>query len=167
MIERDIRLNDGRTLHVYDTAPDDDRQTPVIWHHGAPNLGAPPEPLFAAAGRLGFRWIGFDRPGYGGSSIDANRTIASVAGDTARAADALGIGEFAVMGYSGGGSYALGVAASLGSRVRAAATMAAIAPYAAPGLDWFTGMIPSSVAALGTAAAGRDVRAALDRAGFN
>jgi pimeloyl-ACP methyl ester carboxylesterase len=44
--------------------------------------------------------------------------------------------------------------------------MAAIAPYGAAGLDWFGGMLPSGVAALGTAAAGRDVRAALDHSGF-
>jgi pimeloyl-ACP methyl ester carboxylesterase len=45
--------------------------------------------------------------------------------------------------------------------------MAAIAPYGADGLDWFAGMIPSGVAALGTAAAGAEVRAALEESGFN
>jgi pimeloyl-ACP methyl ester carboxylesterase len=45
--------------------------------------------------------------------------------------------------------------------------LAAIAPYAADGLDWFTGMVPSGVAALGTAAAGRAVRAALEASGFS
>jgi pimeloyl-ACP methyl ester carboxylesterase len=92
--------------------------------------------------------------------------VASVVLDTAQVADALGLGQFAVMGYSGGGTFALGCGAVLGDRVRAVATMAAIAPYDAGGLDWFTGMIPSSVAALGTAAAERDVRAALERSGF-
>ncbi|MET8862880.1 hypothetical protein ABZW11_07965 [Nonomuraea sp. NPDC004580] len=38
-------------------------------------------------------------------------------------------------------------------------SLAGIAPYGADGLDWFAGMIPSGVAALGTAA-GRKVRAA-------
>lgn len=36
---------------------------PIFYHHGTPNLGAPPEPLFAD----GIRWIGYDRPGYGDS----------------------------------------------------------------------------------------------------
>ncbi|MEJ3748902.1 alpha/beta hydrolase [Actinomycetes bacterium KLBMP 9797] len=163
MIERDLSVGDGRTVHVYDTGAG----LPVIWHHGTPNLGAPPEPLFAAADRLGLRWVSFDRPGYGGSTVAPGRTMASVAHDVAAVADALGIDEFAVMGYSGGGSYALGCAATLGRRVRAAVTLAAIAPYGAAGLDWFAGMTPSGVAALGTAAAGREVRAALEASGFD
>jgi hypothetical protein len=42
-----LELSDGRTLHVYDTGADysDDRLA-VFWHHGTPNIGAPPEPLF-------------------------------------------------------------------------------------------------------------------------
>ena len=167
MIERDLQLSDGRTLHVYDTAPGESGRFPVVWHHGTPNLGAPPEPLFAAADRLGLRWVSFDRPGYGGSTVAPGRTVASVARDAAAAADALGIDEFAVMGYSGGGTYALGCAAALGARVRAVVTLAAVAPYDAEGLDWFTGMLPSGVAALGTAAAGRTARAALDASGFS
>ena len=166
MIERDIRLNDGRTLHVYDTGPGGSRRVPVVWHHGTPNVGAPPEPLFAAADRLGLRWVSFDRPGYGGSTVAPQRTICSVADDVAAAAGALGIDQFAVVGYSGGGTYALGCAAALGARVRAVVTLAAIAPYGADGLDWFTGMVPSGVAALESAAAGRQARAALAASGF-
>ncbi|MEV4799525.1 alpha/beta hydrolase [Nonomuraea sp. NPDC049421] len=166
MIELDVHVGGGRTLHVYDTAPGDGERLPVMWHHGTPNLGAPPEPLFAAADRLGVRWVAFDRPGYGGSDVAPGRTVASVAGDAAAVADALGIGRFAVAGYSGGGSYALGCAAVLGERVRAVLSLGGIAPYGADGLDWFTGMVPSGVAALGTAAAGRKVRAALHDSDF-
>ena len=46
--ETDVELPDGRTLHVYDTAGEDGRLA-VLWHHGTPNLGPPPEPLFPAA----------------------------------------------------------------------------------------------------------------------
>lgn len=166
MIEEDLPAGDGRTLHVYDTAPNGDGRFPVVWHHGTPNLGAPPEPLFAAADRLGLRWVAFDRAGYGGSTVAPGRTISSVAADVATIADTLGLDQFAVMGYSGGGSYALGCAATLGDRVRAVVTLAAIAPYHTNGLDWFTGMVPSGVAALGTAAAGREVRTALESARF-
>nr|WP_062339356.1 alpha/beta hydrolase [Herbidospora sakaeratensis] len=166
MIELDVEAAGGRTLHVYDTGPAEGQMLPVLWHHGTPSLGAPPEPLFAAADRLGLRWVGFDRPGYGGSDVVPGRTVASVAADTAAVADALDLGRFAVMGYSGGGTYALGCAAVLGDRVRAVVSLAGIAPYGADGLDWFAGMIPSGVAALGTAAAGREVRAALEESGF-
>jgi pimeloyl-ACP methyl ester carboxylesterase len=165
MIQRDLQIS-GRTLHIYDTDPEKDGRLPVVWHHGTPNVGAPPEPLFAAADRLGLRWVSFDRPGYGSSTIAQGRTISFVASDVAKVADALGIDEFAVAGYSGGGSYALGCAAVLGTRVRGVLSLAGIAPYGADGLDWFAGMAPSGVAALGTAAAGREVRAALGASGF-
>ena len=46
MTETDLVLGDGRTLHVYDIAPGEaDARLAVFWHHGTPNLGAPPEPL--------------------------------------------------------------------------------------------------------------------------
>ncbi|MFC0622861.1 alpha/beta fold hydrolase [Kribbella deserti] len=167
MIEKDLQLADGRTLRIYDTGPEDGSRVPVFWNHGTPNVGAPPEPLFDAADRLGLRWVSFDRPGYGGSTVARGRSVASVARDAAAVADALGIDRFAVAGYSGGGTYALGTAAILGERVRAVVTLAAIAPYGVEGLDWFNGMVPSSIAALGCAAAGADVREALDRAEFD
>ncbi|MBK3587827.1 alpha/beta hydrolase, partial [Streptomyces sp. MBT57] len=64
--ESDLRLGDGRRLHVYDSGPDDG---PVVfWHHGTPNIGSPPAPLFPAAEKLSVRWVSYDRPGYGGSS---------------------------------------------------------------------------------------------------
>ena len=56
--ETDLALGDGRTLHVYDTgAGDGDPGLAVFWHHGAPSIGAPPEPLFAAAAGRGIRWV--------------------------------------------------------------------------------------------------------------
>ncbi|GAB2684178.1 alpha/beta fold hydrolase [Kribbella swartbergensis] len=158
MTETDLRLPDGRTLHVYDTAPGDDGRLPVFWQHGTPNLGTPPEPLFEAGEWLGIRWISFDRPGYGGSTAAPGRTMATVAADLTAVADTLGVGRFALMGYSGGGSYALAAAAILRDRVEAVATFAAIAPYDADGLDWYDGMIPSGLASLQAAAAGRDAK---------
>jgi pimeloyl-ACP methyl ester carboxylesterase len=164
--ESDLRLADGRTLHVYDTHPGDDGRLPVVWHHGTPNLGAPPAPLFEASDRLGIRWVSFDRPGYGGSTPAPGRTMSSVAGDVAAVADSLGIDRFAVVGYSGGGSYALGSAASLGDRVEAVVSLAGIAPYDADGLDWFAGMVPSGVLALEAAVRGREAKTAYEASGI-
>ncbi|HUX74956.1 MAG TPA: hypothetical protein VMV25_13830 [Steroidobacteraceae bacterium] len=67
--ETDLNLGDSRTLHVYDTGGDDaDGRLAVFWHHGTPNIGTPPAPLFPAAARNGMRWVSYDRPGYGGST---------------------------------------------------------------------------------------------------
>ncbi|MFB4281786.1 alpha/beta fold hydrolase [Nonomuraea sp. MTCD27] len=156
--EFELPLGNDRTLHVYDTAPGADDLLPVIWHHGTPNIGAPPAPLFEAAGRLGVRWLSYDRPGYGGSTPSPGRDIASAAGLTRRVADELGIARFAVMGHSGGGSHALACAALLPDRVLAAVSVAGLAPYGARGLDWYAGMSPSGVASLRAAAGGREAK---------
>jgi pimeloyl-ACP methyl ester carboxylesterase len=49
----------------------------VFWLHGSPNIGSPPEPLFAAAEASGLRWVSYDQPGYGGSGPHDGRTVAS------------------------------------------------------------------------------------------
>ena len=66
--EIEVGLDGGGVLHVYDTAPSGSERLAVFWHHGTPNVGAPPAPLFPAAERLGLRWVSYDRPGYGGST---------------------------------------------------------------------------------------------------
>jgi pimeloyl-ACP methyl ester carboxylesterase len=160
LTESDLVLGDGRTLHVYDTGRG---SRPVFWLHGTPNIGAPPQPLFAEADRLDVRWIGYDRPGYGASTPRPGRDIASAAGDVAAVADALGLDAFGVVGHSGGAPHALAGAALLGDRVRAAAAISALAPYGADGLDWFAGMAPGGVAALRAAVAGRAAKEAYER----
>jgi len=149
--EADIRLPDGRTLHAYDTRADGSANAPgapvaVFWLHGSPNVGSPPEPLFAAAGANGLGWVSYDRPGYGGSDPHDGRTVGSAAADVAAIADALGIGRFAVLGHSGGGPHALACAALLPDRVIAAVSMSGPAPYDADGLDWFAGWSPGIAA---------------------
>src|ERR1700689_4063293 len=68
--EADLELSDGHKLHYYDTHPDDtDARLPVFWQHGTPSTGAPPEPLLGSADGNGLRWLSYDRPGYGGSTL--------------------------------------------------------------------------------------------------
>jgi pimeloyl-ACP methyl ester carboxylesterase len=130
--------------------------TPVIYHHGTPNLGAPPEPLFTD----GVRWIGYDRAGYGDAPAEPGRDIASAAAHTARVADELGLDRFAVFGHSGGGPHALACAALLGDRVTAAVSISGPAPYGAAGLDWFAGM--TSPGSLQAAVRGRAAKEAYE-----
>ena len=165
LTETDLDLADGRILHVYDTGADG---VPVVWHHGTPNTGEPPEPLFDAADRLGLRWVSYDRPNYGPSTPVPGRDLASAAADTTMVADALGLGRFAVMGHSGGSNHALACAALLTDRVLACVCVAALAPYGAEGLDWFAGMADGGVADLTAAAAGRTaLEQHLDRSDFD
>lgn len=166
--EIDIHLADGRVLHAYDTASAADTRLPVFWHHGSPNVGSPPEPLFAAAETRGLRWVSYDRPAYGGSTARPGRDIASAAGDVAAIADELGIERFAVLGHSGGGAHALACAAKLPGRVTAAVSVSGMAPYEADGLDWYAGLNPGGAAELRAARAGRaELEAFLAAAGDN
>jgi pimeloyl-ACP methyl ester carboxylesterase len=156
MFETDLTTTDGRTLHAYDVGPTGRLdELVVLWHGGTPNIGAPPEPLFDVAQTMGIRWIGYDRPSYGGSSPHRGATVASAAADAARVADHLGIGRFAVLGSSGGGPRALACAALLIHRVPAAITISSPAPWTGPGLDFFAGMSDGSTRELRAAAQGR------------
>ena len=156
MVETDLQLGDGRTLHAYDAGADGaDGRLAVFWHHGSLNVGAPPEPLFPAAEELGIRWVSYDRPGYGGSTPRPDRDVAVAAAYASAVADVLGIDRFALMGYSHGGSHALACAALLPERVLGVVSVAGLAPFGAEGLDWFEGFGPGGAAELRAAAAGR------------
>ncbi|MFD8500599.1 alpha/beta fold hydrolase [Amycolatopsis sp. NPDC059657] len=158
MIETDLTLPDGRALRAYDTGGDG---LPVFWHHGTPNIGAPPRPLFAE----GIRWVSFDRPGYGGSTAVPERDVASVAECAAAVADAFGIERFAVMGHSGGGPHALACGALLPERVLGVVGISGLAPFDAEGLDWYAGMNPSGADGLRAAVEGRAAKEKFEAAG--
>jgi pimeloyl-ACP methyl ester carboxylesterase len=93
--------------------------------------------LFASAvaeGRkLGFRLIGYDRPGCGGSTAMPGRVIADCAVDVQAIMTGLGITRAAAWGSSGGGPYALATAAKLPAAVTAVCLFASIGPYGMPG----------------------------------
>jgi pimeloyl-ACP methyl ester carboxylesterase len=150
-----VEANAGRLLHVYDPSPGEDDRLVVFWHHGTPNLGEPPQPLFAAASRRGIRWVSYDRPGYGGSTPFPGRSVASAAADVSRIAEVMEIGRFAVMGHSGGGPPALACGALLPDRVLGAVSISSLAPFQAKGLDWFGGMAAAGAAELHAAIKGR------------
>ncbi len=133
----------------------------VIWHYGTPGIGAPPGPLLEASEERGIRWLGFDRPGYGGSTAVDERNVADAAAMTNAVADAAGAGRFAVVGHSGGGPHALACAALLGDRVTAAVSISGLAPYDAAGLEWFGGMHDGGQRELRAATSGGDVLLAL------
>ena len=71
-------------------------------------------------------------------------------------ADALGVGEFAVLGHSGGGPHALACGALLPGRVLAVAEGSGLAPFGADGLDWFAGMTATGAAEIRAAVEGRE-----------
>jgi pimeloyl-ACP methyl ester carboxylesterase len=80
---------------------------PLLLLHGTPGsrLTRVSEPGFYE--RVRAHVVTFDRPGYGRSTAQRERTIVSVADDAVAIADELGWSRFAVLGVSGGGPHAL------------------------------------------------------------
>lgn len=136
---QDVPVGDGRVVRAYDGGPAGDGPV-VVWHHGSPQTGVPLAPLLDLAAERGVRLLSFARPGYGGSTRLPGRTVAALAGDVDRVADAFGVGRYAVLGASGGGPHALGCAAANPDRVTAAACLAGLAPFTDE-FDWFAGMV--------------------------
>ena len=123
----------------------DPHGSPVILMHGMPGSRIGPRPRGIVLERMGIRLISYDRPGYGSSSRRERRTVADAGRDVERIADALGLGEFSVVGRSAGGPHALACAARLPGRVTRVATLVTVAPPDADGLDWDEGMSPLNV----------------------
>jgi len=88
----------------------------VVYFHGTPGTCGSVVLLEDAASRQGVRLLGFSRPGYGDSTT-TDPGLAAVARDTDEMTRGLGIDEFAVLGTSGGGPFALAAAATLPDRI--------------------------------------------------
>lgn len=138
MLEHQVHTPDGRTLQVVEDGDPDGR--PVLVHNGTPNSRLLYGRDVERARRQGIRLISYDRPGYGGSSPRPGRTVADCADDVRAIAGALGIEQLGVWGISGGGPHAIASAALLGDLVPAVGVLASVAPWGAPGLDYFEGM---------------------------
>jgi pimeloyl-ACP methyl ester carboxylesterase len=110
-----IELAKGRSLAYADYGPKDGR--PVLWCHGGPGSRLEPQAVADDAGKAGFRIIGVDRPGYGGSTPVPGRSIGSWVPDAVTLAEHLDLGSFTAVGCSTGGAYALALAALEADRV--------------------------------------------------
>lgn len=152
--ESSIRLPDGRTLAIAEWGPPDGR--PLLALYGTPGsrLFCPDAEATTAAN---IRLIAVDRPGYGRSDPRKSVTVPDVADDLAELGSELGIDACPVFGWSGGGPYALGLAAGHPARVSSVGIAASWGPLRrVPGV-WET--IPAERRALFDLAA-RDPEAA-------
>ncbi|HWC33977.1 MAG TPA: alpha/beta hydrolase [Mycobacteriales bacterium] len=102
---------------------------PVVWLHGTPGGRRQiPQEARIAAQETNLRLIAIDRPGCGHSTPYQYDNILEFATDLEVVVDLLGIGEFAMVGLSGGGPYVLASAYALYPRVKAAAVLGGVAP---------------------------------------
>ncbi len=108
----------------------DPQGKPVLALHGAPASRFMYDVADAPALRLGLVIHAPDRPGYGLTPMDERPALASRTEHLVRVADALGLDRFAVLGVSGGGPYAVALAARLGTRITALALVSPVGPIA-------------------------------------
>jgi pimeloyl-ACP methyl ester carboxylesterase len=134
----EIALGDGRVLEA--VSQGDPSGPLLVLHHGSPGAAVPFPTFDRAAAERAVHLVTYSRPGFGGSSRRQGRRVADCAPDVAAIADHLGADRFVTVGWSGGGPHALACAALLPDRVLAAATIAGVAPYDAPDLEWTEGM---------------------------
>jgi len=126
--ESTFRLSDGRLLGYAEQG--DPGGAPVLMFHGIPGSRLIRHPDPSTAQRLGIRLITFDRPGIGLSSPQPGRRMLDWPRDVAEFADAHGLDPFAVLGWSGGGPYALATAHELPDRVTRVVLVAPVTPLA-------------------------------------
>lgn len=121
-----LALGDGRQLS-YEVMGDHDGR-PCVALHGTPGSARQMACLDQAARARGVALVLPDRAGYGGSSWDSSRTIASSARDVGQLIAHLGIGPCPVVGVSGGGPSALACGVVLAERITTVSTVGSVAP---------------------------------------
>lgn len=122
-----IHLQDGRKLAYKEYGAEDG--IPVMIFHGTPGSKLWYAEDDETALSLGIRLIATDRPGCGTSDPKPGRTLLDWADDIVQLADALRIGQFAVLGVSGGGPFAAACAYAIPERLRNATMVATGTPF--------------------------------------
>lgn len=123
--------------YIADTTVSPDRPL-LVYHHGTPAAGPISSDVLKPARARGFRTVELVRPGYGGTR-QPGRTVA----DNARLSNALvshlGAERFASCGWSGGGPHTLADVQLLPNCV-ASVSIAGVAPFDEPDIDFLAGM---------------------------
>ncbi len=125
-LSRTVTLAEGRTVGYAEVGTQAGRA--VVYCHATPASRLDALLFAQAAAAHDVRLIAPDRPGIGLSDVRAPWRVGNWAADAAALADALGLERFAVLGWSGGGPYALACAWALRDRVSATAVVAGSAP---------------------------------------
>lgn len=126
-----IQLKDGRVLAYSEHGVPDG--TPILYFHGAPGSCFEHLPK-TLLNNHSIRLIVPDRPGYGGSTFQANRTLLSWVDDVVQLLDALALETIPIFGFSAGGVYALACAYKIPERLNKVTIAGSLAPFNIEGL---------------------------------
>lgn len=148
-----IETADNRLLEVLATG--EKHSSAVVFHHGTPGHAVFWERIFETWNFKQVMGIAMSRPGYGQSTRNIGRSVASQILDTAAVLDSLEIDNFVSVGWSGGGPHAL--ADNFDSRSRGSLLLAGAAPYKIEGFNFMDGMGPENVEEFESALQGIEV----------
>jgi pimeloyl-ACP methyl ester carboxylesterase len=140
-----LTMRGGRALEVREYG--DPGGHPAFFFHGLIGSHHQASYVDGQAKRLGLRVIAPNRPGVGRSEFIPRRSALEAVPDVEDVAEALGLGEFSVIGISGGTPYALAALLRLGDRIRTATVISGMGPMRLPGA--LRGMDPRRRAFLG------------------
>lgn len=102
---------------------------PVFYFHGMPGSQLEAQPADAIALDLGIRLITPDRPGYGYSEAQDNFSLLDWPNAVSQLADKLNLNRFSILGFSGGGPYALACAHKIADRINQLTLVSSPAPF--------------------------------------
>jgi len=122
-----VTMPDGRELAYEEYG--DPGGDPVLSFHGGLSSRLDAAPAHDAACALGVRLISPDRPGMGLSTFQPGRRLLDWPDDVASLTAALGVDEFAVMGWSCGGPYAAACGALMSDRITSVALLSSAIPF--------------------------------------
>jgi pimeloyl-ACP methyl ester carboxylesterase len=108
---------------------------PVFYFHGFPgsHLEVELTGLKETAEKLNIRMIAVNRPGYGDSDFQRKRCLLDWPDDICELADSFKIEKFSVLGYSGGGPFALACAYKVPKRLKKVIVVSGMGSVYAPG----------------------------------
>jgi pimeloyl-ACP methyl ester carboxylesterase len=132
-LDQTLVLADGRTLGYALWGEPEGSPVLLVGTSPGSRLFCPDLPATVAAGVC---LVTVDRPGYGRSDPDPHPSMARWVADTGALVDHLRLGRFGLVGWSGGGQFALAVAAGLPERVTSLALAGTPAPAHDDLGDW-------------------------------
>jgi len=124
--DRTVDAPGGRRVGVAEFGSPDGPAV-VLLHRSPGSRLLDPDPAATAA--AGVRLVCVDRPGYGATDPVGTPTRAAAADDIEAVVGALGLDDVALVGWSGGGQFAVEAAARPGVRARSLTLLATPAPY--------------------------------------
>lgn len=125
-------LTDGRVLGY--RLSGDPQGKPFFTFHGLPGSRMEGMLFDEAAKRLGVKIITPDRPGYGLSTYQPERSLVEWGRDVVQLADILGLDTFGIIGISGGAPCALSCAYTIPKRIKTIGIICGLGPVYQPQL---------------------------------